>query len=152
MKKTYLILILLILVCTGCRAEYTLTINEDLTVDEEVRALETEEFFEQYPKSSVSRVIELVMSMGQDYLNENSYTVNKIIAYESGAKITKRFENFDDYYNTSKFYTQLFSSFDYEKKGNIISIKLEGEMSRELNVVDRYLVDEATISIRVRTF
>ena len=98
MKKIYfLLIILLIMVCTGCKVKYNLEIKEDLTVNEEVTALEDDEFFSQYPKSSISRVIELVMSMGKEYLDVNNYKVEKIIGKNSGVKITHEFNSFDEY-------------------------------------------------------
>lgn len=150
MKKIYfLLIILLIMVCTGCKVKYNLEIKEDLTVNEEVTALEDDEFFSQYPKSSISRVIELVMSMGKEYLDVNNYKVEKIIGKNSGVKITHEFNSFDEYYKTSKFYAQLFSDFGYKKEGNIIKLNLEGEINKDLNIVDRYLIDEAVINIKI---
>ena len=150
MKKLYfLLVILLIIVCTGCKAKYNLEIKEDLTVNEEITALEDDEFFSQYPKSSISRVIELVMSMGKEYLDTNNYNVEKIIEKDSGVKITHEFNSFDEYYKTSKFYAQLFSDFGYKKEGNIIKLNLEGEINKDLNIVDRYLIDEAVINIKI---
>lgn len=150
MKKIYfLLIILLIIVCTGCKVKYNLEIKEDLTVNEEVTALEDDEFFSQYPKSSISRVIELVMSMGKEYLDTNNYNVEKIIEKDSGVKITQEFNSFDEYYKTSKFYAQLFNDFGYKKEGNIIKLNLEGGINKDLNIVDRYLIDDAIINIKI---
>ena len=46
------------------------------------------------------------------------------------------FNSFDEYYETSKFYAQLFSDFGYKKEGNIIKLNLEGEINKDLNIVD----------------
>lgn len=150
MKKIYILFIILfILVCTGCKAEYNLVINEDLTVSEEVFALEDDEFFNEYPKSSISRVIELVMSMGKEYLDDNNYNVEKIIDEESGVKITNEFNSFDEYHKMSKFYTQLFNDIEYKKEGNVIELILEGEISQKSNIIERYSIDEAVINVKI---
>ena len=149
MKKSSVVILLLLLICTGCKAEYNLIINDDLTVDEEVIALEDSSFFDQYYKSTVSRVIDLVMAKNKEYLDYNGYNVDKIIANESGAKITKKHKSIDEFYDVSMFYTQLLPSFEYKADKNIITFNAEGAIYNDGNLVEKYKIGEATINIKV---
>lgn len=149
MKKLYLVVLFLIVICTGCKAEYNLTINEDLSIHEEIIALEDKDFYNQYPKSSVSRVIDLVMSRDNAYLEEKQYNVEKIISEESGVKISKSYDSIDDYYSNSEFYKQLLSSFEYKKNGDVVIFNAKGAISREENLIDKYVIAEAKINIKV---
>ena len=51
MKKKILFIILMIFICAGCKARYTVTINKDGTVEENLSASETPDFYEQYTHS-----------------------------------------------------------------------------------------------------
>lgn len=149
MKKLRFILLLLIILCTGCSVEYNLEINEDLSVNEEVVALEDQSFYDQYYKSTISRVIDLVMSRNKDYLEQNNYIVEKIIDKKSGVNIKNTFSNLNEYYNTSKFDTQLFSEFKYDKIENIVELSAKGLMIKETDLIERYLIDDAKINIKL---
>ena len=69
MNKRILYVIALILLCCGCSTKYTIEIDENLGVKEYAKAVETDEFFEQYPNSSVERVIGFLLEPNLEYLN-----------------------------------------------------------------------------------
>ncbi len=150
MKRKFLFIIFIIILCSGCRAEYNLTINDDLSVEENVLATEDEEFFEEYEKSSMGRVVGFILEPYLDTLNENGYVTNShITSARSGATISKHFDSVEDYANNTIFASQYSDKVNYSKDGNQITLSIKGQFSKAEQDQTRFPIDEAAISIKL---
>lgn len=146
MKKYFLLL--LILLCFGCTANYNLKINEDLSVEESITGLEDDEFYSKYYNSSKSRVVNFVMATKEDYLNEQNYNIKETSDGELyGATVSKTYSSIEDFYNNSNAYRQYYKSWKIENSDDIITISLEDKLEKNGNSLDRYMVDDGTVSI-----
>jgi hypothetical protein len=149
MKKKIFLLVFLILVCCGCTADYTLKINEDLSVEESIIALEGAEFFNQYEQSSVQRVIAFMIEPHLEYLNGNGYSVSQRLGdSEAGVRIEKKHKNLAEFKTTSKFTEQLASDWEYIETDDYITLKIKGEFNAsEQDQSGKYLINSGTIRI-----
>lgn len=146
--KKIIIIIILSLCCFGCKAKYQLTINEDLSVLEEIVGLESDSFYENYPKSTKSRVIDFIIETKKDYLNEVGYSKKNIIEDElTGAKVNKKFTTLEEYFEKSKAYTQFYDSWVHKIENGIVTIDLQNQLLRNENSIERYLIDECDVII-----
>lgn len=150
MKRKFLFIIFIIILCSGCRAEYNLTINDDLSVDENVLATEDEEFFKEYEKSSIGRVVGFILEPYLDTLNENDYVTNShITSGRSGATFSKKFSSIEEYANNNLFSSQYAENVDYSTDGNKITLSVKGQFSKAEQDQTRFPIDEAAISIKL---
>lgn len=147
MKKNFLILLITIL-CFGCTANYKLKINEDLTVEEIITGLENDEFYNRYYNSTKSHVVSFVMATKEDYLKEQNYNI-KQISQENlyGATVSKTYSSVEDYYDNSNVYLQFYSSWNIDNQNDIITISLKDKLPKNGNSLDRYMIDNGTVSI-----
>lgn len=147
MKKIFLIILILTL-CFGCTANYNLKINEDLTVEENITGLENDEFYNRYYHSTKSHVVDFVMATKEDYLKQQNYNMKETSKENLyGATVSKTYSSIEDYYNNSKAYLQYYDSWNIENKSGIITISLKDKLSKNGNSLDRYMVDDGTVSI-----
>ena len=146
--KKYIVLLILIFLCFGCKAEYRLKINPDKSVEETVLGMEDEDFFAQYPKSSKKRVIRFSTSLVNDYLEKLNYQ-RKIInkGNYSGEKVSKKYKNLNEYFEKSKVYDQLFEEFDTNINGRIVTISLKKRYPKNGNSVFRYIIDDCEVKV-----
>ena len=150
MKKRILFVVLIIVLCSGCNANYKLTIKEDGTVDESVYASEDSTFYENYSKSSVGKVIGNLLSPYLDELNEKKYTVNtKVNETNGGASISKTHDSIADYTRNSILYNQFTDKINYEEDGNKITISAKGAFAKETQELGIFNVDTSTIMIEL---
>ena len=80
MKKN-LILLFIVFLLSGCTVDYQLTIDKDGKVSEDTRAMEDKEFFKEYSKSSIGRVVGFLIDPYSEELNKNNY--NTCLLYTS---------------------------------------------------------------------
>ena len=147
MKKCIILLVLLFL-CFGCKAQYTIKINSDKSVEESVTGLETEEYYNRYPKSSKERVIRFSTYLVDSYIDKNNY--DRIIVKKgeyTGETIEKKYKNLKDYFEYSKVYKQLYETFDTSIDGKIVTISLKNKLPKNGNSVDRYIIDDCEVKI-----
>jgi len=78
-KKILILFISLFILCSGCTAEYTLEIKEDLTVKESFTAMEDADFYNSYEYSSAQEVIGFMLEPNLDYLNKNGFEISQIL-------------------------------------------------------------------------
>lgn len=152
MKKNIILVIVIILLCCGCTADYTVSINEDLSVNESMTALEDEEFFKQYDKSSVQRVIGFLLKPNLDYLNSNGFKITQLFnSNTAGVKIENSYKSIDDYKKISKIIDQFADEFEYTVDGNKVTIKIVGKFNADEQdqEVDKYLVENGKINIKL---
>lgn len=113
MKKIKLIIFLLVIfLFTGCAGDYNVTINKDLSINEELN-LELENTGTEYNKT--------LKLFTDNNIDENSYHVSV-----NGSKVVIKYENkfssIDDYILNSKAYHQLIDEIKYSKVDNYIDI------------------------------
>lgn len=150
MKRKFVFIFLIIILCSGCRAEYNLTINDDLSVEENVLATEAEDFFKEYEKSSIGRVIGFILEPYLTTLNENNYTTNTYITSgRSGATISKKFDSLEEFAKSTIFASQYTDKVDYTKDGNKITLSVKGRFSKADQDQTRFPIEEAAISIKL---
>ena len=120
MKKCIL-LIILVFLCFGCKAEYTIKINKDKSVEETVTALENEDYYARYPKSSKKRVIRFTATFVNDYLESLNYNRKIVIKNEyTGEQVQHKFKNLKEYFEKSKAHEQLYKTYDTNIDGKLV--------------------------------
>lgn len=113
MKKIKLIIFLFVIfLFTGCAGDYNVTINKDLSINEELN-LELENTGTEYNKT--------LKLFTDNKINENKYHISVngskvIIKYED------KFDSIDEYILNSKVYHELIDEIKYSKVDNYIDI------------------------------
>ena len=125
MKKIGLLVISLLLI-TGCSVQYNLKINEDLTIVEEASLTGTEEFFANYYKTTKKNVIKDSLELYQDILKENNYSYELIDSSTPYVKVNKKYNNIMDYTKNSILFNDYFDEVKYTENGNIKKIETVG--------------------------
>ena len=113
MKKfKYLIILLLIIITSGCTGTYNLKFNTDMSVEEELN-VKLDYSDDTYEKS---------LSLFQNYnIDKSKYKVinntdNISIIYK------EKYDNLEDYLLNSKLYKQFYNNIEYKKEKNDIDI------------------------------
>lgn len=146
MKKLILILILFFL--TGCSVEYTLTVNKDFTIEEQIKATETNRFFNMYEYSNKREVINFIFEPYFEEIDKNLYIYEIIDNDEvGGVLISRKFLSFQDYKNNTDSVKYLFKEIDYYEQGNIITLKALNFCRYNENDPERPAINKAEIII-----
>lgn len=146
--KKYIVLFLLLMLCCSCKASYELIINDDLTVDESITGVESNEFFSQYEYYSTDEAISAILYPKEDYLNSNNFQINNILEDSlSGVTVSKKYDSLEQYFNKSVAYLQLYANWKYKDEKGIISLNITDKLPKNYDSLDRYLIDEGTISV-----
>lgn len=151
MKKNVIMIVMLILLCCGCTAEYTINIDKDLRVTESMTATSGAEFFSEYNKSSVQRVIGFLLEPNLEYLNENGFKITHLFnTSAAGVRIENSYESIEEYKEISKIINQFADDFEYTTNGNKVTLKIVGKFNAdEQDQSGKYLVDTGKISIKL---
>ncbi len=151
MKKNFILLLFFVMLCCGCEANYTLRINEDLTVSETLSATEPAEFFLQYENSSVQRVVGFILEPNLEVINANKYQVGYINdSDKGGATLTKNYNSLEEYVKNTKISEQFGNEITYTKNGDETTLSITGSFSvDEQDQETGYKVQTAKISIVV---
>lgn len=148
MNKKIILIVFFLIICTGCKVKYTLTINKDNSVEEKVSASEDYSFFENYPNSSVGRVISFLLKPYLDKLNSNNYDVQSNVKSKSGgAIITKKFDSIEEYAKTTLFNNQYSDKINCDIDGDIVTLTVKGKFVGQTQNQSKFPVDEGTITI-----
>lgn len=112
---------------TGCNTDYTINVNNDLSVDEKASIEETYYYFEEnYTYYHSSEVLDLLWDQFSDKYKDNSYTYTHNSS-ETGIYVKASYKNIDEFVNKNKIYNQFFEKIDYTKKQNQITLETKGE-------------------------
>jgi hypothetical protein len=142
MKKLKILFILFVAITlTGCSGVYNLTINEDLTVTEEVNlSLDKQD-------NTYDLALELIKEYGveeDDYSIEDAKDTVKL-------KFTKKFESVEEYIVKSKLYTELFPEIKLLNEDRKMTLEADGVFNTNLenkeNVVDSFNIELLKINI-----
>ena len=164
MKKIkYLILIIIVLLFSGCSGNYNLTFNKDLSVTEELNA------FIENDSDNYDRTYKLIEEAG---LNEEDYEVI-VISDEVKIVYKKKYDSFEEYYLDSKLYKMLFENIEYTKDNVGMSINTKSNLKLDCvtsfttevtksnlklddkdnqNIINSYDMDDFKINIKVPSF
>ena len=124
-----LIIIISIFIFSGCKGEYNIIINKDLTISENVNiSIENKD-------NAYEKTINLFEN---NDIEESRYKVTKNDDYVN-IKYKEDFSNFEDYFLNSKFYNRIISNEDFNKnnKGlkykSFTNLKLDDKENSKLN-------------------
>lgn len=114
-KYKLVILLLLVLLFTGCTGNYNVTINDNLSVNEELN-LELENNNGEYEKT--------LNIFKENNIKEDNYHIS-INNSKVVIKYNDKFNSIDDYILNSKVYHELIDEIKYSKDGNNIDIYID---------------------------
>lgn len=148
-KKIVLLFISLLILCSGCTAEYTLTVQEDFSIKESFTAMEDADFYNKYGNSSVQKVIGFILEPNLDYLNSNNYQVEQIIHdTEAGVRVENTYKSIEEFKEKSKVPNQLASDWSYVDNGDSITLSMKGTLNQDEQDQDgRYVIDELKLQM-----
>lgn len=124
LKKT--VLVLLMFFITGCSVEYTLTINEDKTLDESLTILQSNSLWGS-TKTEISYQIDSTLVFAKDE-TEPAYFYNqeKVLGNaNSGVKYSYQF-NKDNFISDSEFIRNCFDSYELYLEEEMLNISASG--------------------------
>ena len=134
MKPKKMIFLLLLLFClTGCTLHYDLKINMDHTVEENMVSYHSNDEILSVdnltPNTFVSQLIENLKQDGQyedydyeEYLEGDSF----------GIQGSRHYKNVSSFLENSKVISLLYDSLQYEKEGNVVTLRSVGTIKSEL--------------------
>ena len=153
LKKIILILII-IFITTGCvSSDYNLTINKDLSINEEVFISATDEYFNLFYMDYKLTIVKGVYDNKEfmQILPNNNYSY-KLIEEEKrpGVLINKKYNNLNDYTKETIFKNQSFEDIEYVEKDNLITITTKNFLPYvEDETNGRYPISDLNINIKV---
>jgi len=147
MKKVILAL-LCVIILSGCKAEYSINFDKKMNIDEELFGYESDEFYESYTNSSYNRVISFILEPNLEYFNNNDYNI-KTDSFngKKGAKINRRFNNFDEYKKISKIYKEAVNDISYNEEDGIVTIKAKVNINTNEQNQEKYYVSDLKLNI-----
>ena len=144
MKKIKIIvLILFVLILTGCKGEYNLIINKDLTINEKVN-LYIENNNDAYEKT--------IKLFKNNNIDNSMYSISQSDEYVN-VSYEEKFKNFEDYFLNSKFYSIFISQEDYKKTNKNINyagtanLKLDDNVSNS-NLNNSFYITNLKINVK----
>ena len=146
--KKIIVLLLAIFIITGCKVEYKLTINEDLTLIEEANLTGTEEFFDNYYKTTKKNVLKSLLDIYQDILNENNYGYELKEDTIPYILVSKKYTTVKEYTENSLLFNEYFDEVKWTEDGNIKKLETIGFNPNEADNPDRFNIKSLKISIK----
>ena len=147
MKKILLLIISLLLI-TGCSVEYNIEIGEDLKVTEEVKMTGTSDFFSNYYKTTKKNVLLSFLEDYKDILKEKGYEYELIEGQTPYVLAKKTYNNINEYINDSIMFNDYFDEIKYTENNNKIKIETIGFNENNPDNPDRFNVNELLIKIK----
>lgn len=147
MKKNIFLLLILFLL-TGCSCRYDITINKDLTIDEEIIIYGTNRLYSAYYKTNKVDVLKENLENYLEELKENNYEYKLIEEGEPHIVITKKYQDIENYLNNSLFFNDYFDEISYNKDGNIVKVETMGFNPNEEDNPDRFYVEKLEVNIK----
>lgn len=145
MKKIkFLILILFIIVLTGCKGDYNLTVNKDLSLKEEIN------FSIDNVDDAYDKTYKLFES---NEVDDSLYSISQTDDYIN-IHYVEEFSSFEDYILNSKFYTMIFGNEDFKKDNKSIyykglaNLKLD-DNSTGSNLNNSYYITDMNINLTI---
>ncbi len=149
-KKKIGLLIIFMMILSGCSVKSNITINQDLSVIEEVDMSGTKEFFNNRYKMLPIHIIEDILTSDdrEEILKQNnySYRINEQGDYPS-VIARREYSNIDNFVNDTIFKKQYFNSFKTKTEDNIISIDATDYIKYEQGDLERYPISTFTLNV-----
>lgn len=150
--KKILFLLPLIFLITGCRVNYKLEINKDLTVTEKINMSESAEFFSNRYKELPKTVIDSLFNSGnrkQTLIDNNyEYEDSKINNYPA-ILATKHYSSLEDFSQNTIFKKEFFNSVTTKIDNNLVTFEATDLVEYDTEDVDVYEVSGCNISIKI---
>lgn len=145
MKKIRIfILVLFIILLTGCKGEYNLIINKDLSIDEDVNI---------YIENKDNIYDKTISLFENNNIDDSMYSVSQTDEFVN-IRYKETFRNFEDYFVNSKFYSRIISNEDYNKSNKKISykglsnIKFD-DLDTNSNLNNTFDISELKINVKI---
>ncbi len=122
-KLKIIVISIFILLLTGCSGNYNLTINKDMSVNEEL------ELSFDNNKDLYNKTLKIFENNNVD---KNKYDVN-ISNGKVAIKYNEKFNSIEDYILNSKVYKQLFNEIQYNKTKSYIDLYVSDELKLKNN-------------------
>lgn len=150
-RKIVLILFLILFLCVGCNAEYSIKINDDLSVRENLTAKKTKEFYDQYSNRMVGEVVASILNPYIDILNDNNYYTDTVInPNDAGITTHKDYKSIDEYIRNTIFKSQYTTDdINYSLDGYVVTLSVTGGLSTDEQNQSVIPITTATISINL---
>ena len=146
MTKKFLILIIMLLL-TGCSVNYNISINDDLKVVEKASIRGSEKLYNTYYRNSKIDVLSSLLDNYEDELKNNNYEYKLNDTNEPYINIQKEYNGIEEFLNNSKLFNDYFDEISYNKDGNIVKIETIGFNPNEEDNPERFNVDNINIAI-----
>lgn len=142
--------VLLVLLATGCQANYKITFNDDLSINEEITTDESTQYFdENYKYYSREEAIASIWKNNIEKYKDAGYTYD-LNDGSTGAIIKSTYNDFDEYLEKTTIYKQYFEDISYQKSGNIVKIESTGDFYRySAQDCEKFPVSDLKITITV---
>lgn len=149
MKKKYLLLLLIIFLLTGCKVDYKININKDLTVVEEIKMTGTEEFFKLYNKTSKTNVLKMLLEEDENVklLIENGYEYELKEGKEPYVIATKKYSSLEEYQKNTIFKNQIFEDINISKSGKKYHFETGEFIPNDEEEQGRYFIRDLTVNV-----
>ena len=147
MKKIGL-LIIFVLLLTGCSVKYNSVINEDLSVSEEAKLTGTTEFFSNYYKTTKANVLRDNLNVYKDILDENNYKYELIEEETPYIIVSNTYSKVSDYIDKSLLFNNYFDEIKYTENGDIKRIETIGYNANNPDDPNRFNVKKLEISFK----
>lgn len=142
-KIKYVLVVLVILLFTGCSGNYNLKFNTDLSVEEELN-IKFENKDDDYEKA--------YSLFEQAGIDSKKYEI-AIIEDKINIKYKEKYDSFEEYYLNSNLYRTLFQNIEFSKdnKGMKLNTKsvLKLDDKDNQNIVNSYDIDDLKINMIV---
>lgn len=140
-KIKYILILIIVLLFTGCSGNYNLTFNKDLSLTEELNVNIDNK------KNTYETTYSLFEKAGID---PDKYEI-LIVEDKVRIKYKEKYSSFEKYYLDSKLYKMLFENIEYKKdnKGMVINTKsiLKLDDKDNQNIINSYDISDLKINI-----
>ena len=147
MKKIVLLIIGIFLL-TGCSVRYHLEINEDLSLQEEIKMTGTSEFFSNYYKTTKKNVLKSILDTQEETLKEKNYEYKLVEDNVPYVLAKKKYASVSEFTKESVFFNDYFDEVNYTENGNIKKLETEGFNENNPDNPERFDVKELELSIK----
>ncbi len=122
-KLKLIILLIIIFIVPGCNGEYKVTINKDLTIEETITIMESNDIIFDYSPSINNFIDSRIDEWENEYLKSN-YDIQKEFTEEAaGVYLTRLHNTFNDFTEDNILINQLFDEMIIETNNNLVNVQ-----------------------------
>ena len=146
-RMKLIILFLFILILTGCSSEYTLTINDDLSVKEEAKLAPSNEYLRETNLSYEEAIDYFYGDDEKELLDSKNYS-HGISNLKGSVLVSKEYKSLEDYANNTYAINQFFEDIKVTENNGIITFKTGKFKEQGGEEQDYFDVDMVKINIK----